>query len=279
MNLHRMLLQRAADRQAAPHRPDRRRQVRLDVPGAGPAHAGRASGRHRRSLAAARAREPGARRLEARASRGRLARRGASRTATPILGDDWQALVAPSGDRHRRRMHRPSDRRGRALPGGLRARQARGQCHGRGRRLLRPAAGAQGGRGRRDLQPGLRRPAGADLRPGRLGAHLRASRWSAAGRGHKWLPHFAQSTPETVWGYYGLTPEQAKRGGLNPKMFNCFLDGSKPAIESTAVANATGLTPAPDGLLYPARSRRGHSVRDAAASRRRRARITRARSR
>ena len=53
----------------------------------------------------------------------------------------------------------------------------------------------------------------------------------AAGRGHKWLPHFAQSTPETVWGYYGLTPEQAKLGGLNPKMFNSFLDGSKPAIE------------------------------------------------
>jgi predicted homoserine dehydrogenase-like protein len=73
----------------------------------------------------------------------------------------------------------------------------------------------------------------------------------AAGRGHKWLPHFAQSTPETVWGYYGLTPEQAKIGGLNPKMFNSFLDGSKPAIESTAVCNATGLTPAPHGLLYP----------------------------
>jgi predicted homoserine dehydrogenase-like protein len=73
----------------------------------------------------------------------------------------------------------------------------------------------------------------------------------AAGRGHKWLPHFAQSTPETVWGYYGLTPEQAKVGGLNPKMFNSFLDGSKPAIESTAVCNATGLTPAPYGLLFP----------------------------
>src|SRR5437868_7989489 len=73
----------------------------------------------------------------------------------------------------------------------------------------------------------------------------------AAGRGHKWLPHYAQSTPETVWGYYGLTPEQAKLGGLNPKMFNSFLDGSKPAIETTAVCNATGLTPAPDGLLYP----------------------------
>jgi predicted homoserine dehydrogenase-like protein len=73
----------------------------------------------------------------------------------------------------------------------------------------------------------------------------------AAGRGHKWLPHYAQSTPETVWGYYGLTPEQAKRGGLNPKMFNSFLDGSKPAIETTAVCNATGLTPAPGGLQYP----------------------------
>ena len=73
----------------------------------------------------------------------------------------------------------------------------------------------------------------------------------AAGRGHKWLPHFAQSTPETVWGYYGLTPEQAKIGGLNPKMFNSFLDGSKPAIETSAVCNATGLTPAPDGLAYP----------------------------
>lgn len=73
----------------------------------------------------------------------------------------------------------------------------------------------------------------------------------AAGRGHKWLPHFCESTPETVWGHYGLTPEQAARGGLNPKMFNSFLDGSKPSIESTAVANATGLAVPSDGLLYP----------------------------
>jgi predicted homoserine dehydrogenase-like protein len=73
----------------------------------------------------------------------------------------------------------------------------------------------------------------------------------AAGRGHKWLPHFSESTPETVWGNYGLTPEQARRGGLNPKMFNSFLDGSKPSIESSAVANATGLGVPSDGLLYP----------------------------
>ena len=73
----------------------------------------------------------------------------------------------------------------------------------------------------------------------------------AAGRGHKWLPHFCESTPETVWGYYGLTPEQAVRGGLNPKMFNSFLDGSKPSIESTSVSNATGLAVPSNGLLYP----------------------------
>ncbi|HYI03942.1 MAG TPA: Gfo/Idh/MocA family oxidoreductase, partial [Reyranella sp.] len=74
---------------------------------------------------------------------------------------------------------------------------------------------------------------------------------TAAGRGHKWLPHYAQSTPETVWKYWGLNEEQAKRGGLNPKMFNSFLDGSKPSIESCAVANATGLSVPSNGLQYP----------------------------
>ena len=34
-------------------------------------------------------------------------------------------------------------------------------------------------------------------------------------------------------------------------MFNSFLDGTKSAIEMAAVANATGLTPAPDGLAFP----------------------------
>ena len=34
-------------------------------------------------------------------------------------------------------------------------------------------------------------------------------------------------------------------------MFNSFLDGTKSAIEMAAVANATGLTPAPGGLTFP----------------------------
>ena len=73
----------------------------------------------------------------------------------------------------------------------------------------------------------------------------------AAGRGHKWLPKYRFSTPETIWDYWGLTAEQAQRGRLNPKMFNSFLDGSKPAIESAAIANATGLGVPKNGLAYP----------------------------
>jgi predicted homoserine dehydrogenase-like protein len=74
-----------------------------------------------------------------------------------------------------------------------------------------------------------------------------------------------QSTPETVWGHYGLTPEQAERGGLNPKMFNSFLDGSKPSIESTAVANATGLEVPSDRAAVPAGQRGRHPLRHAPA--------------
>jgi len=74
----------------------------------------------------------------------------------------------------------------------------------------------------------------------------------AAGKGTKYLPVYHASTPETVWEHYGLTAEDARLGGLNAQMFNSFLDGTKSAIEMAAVANATGLTPAPDGLAFPA---------------------------
>lgn len=73
----------------------------------------------------------------------------------------------------------------------------------------------------------------------------------AAGRGHKWLPAFRQSTPETVWDHWGINKDQAERGRLNPKMFNSFLDGSKPAIESSAIANAAGLDVPAEGLQFP----------------------------
>ena len=73
----------------------------------------------------------------------------------------------------------------------------------------------------------------------------------AAGKGTKYLPAYHQSTPDTVWTHYGITPEQARLGGMNAQMFNSFLDGTKSAIEMAAVANTAGLTPSPDGLRFP----------------------------
>ncbi|MDH3286603.1 MAG: SAF domain-containing protein [Betaproteobacteria bacterium] len=73
----------------------------------------------------------------------------------------------------------------------------------------------------------------------------------AAGKGTKYLPAYHDSTPETVWSHYGFTSEQVAAGDFNPQMFNSFLDGTKSAIEMAAVANATGLAPAPQGLAFP----------------------------
>ena len=73
----------------------------------------------------------------------------------------------------------------------------------------------------------------------------------AAGKGTKYLPSYHASTPNTVWDHYGLTAEQAAEAGMNAQMFNSFLDGTKSALEMAAIANATGLAPPSDGLLFP----------------------------
>lgn len=75
---------------------------------------------------------------------------------------------------------------------------------------------------------------------------------AAAGKGTKYLPAYHAATPDTVWEHYGLTPDAAARAGMNPQMFNSFLDGTKSAIEMAAIANATGLGVPEDGLLFPA---------------------------
>ncbi|MDH3713928.1 MAG: SAF domain-containing protein [Gammaproteobacteria bacterium] len=72
-----------------------------------------------------------------------------------------------------------------------------------------------------------------------------------AGKGTKYLPRYHQSTPDTVWDFYGLTAAEAQRGGMNSTMFNSFLDGTKSAIEMAAVANACELSPAESGLQFP----------------------------
>jgi predicted homoserine dehydrogenase-like protein len=74
---------------------------------------------------------------------------------------------------------------------------------------------------------------------------------AAAGKGTKYLPLFHSVTPDDVWSHYGLTAEEARRGGMNAQMFNSFLDGTKSAIEMAAIANACELGVPSDGLLFP----------------------------
>ncbi len=74
---------------------------------------------------------------------------------------------------------------------------------------------------------------------------------AAAGKGTKYLPHYHHVTPDNVWSHYGLTPEQAAIAGMNPQMFNSFLDGTKSALEMAAIANACGLDVPSDGLAFP----------------------------
>ncbi|HSB78280.1 MAG TPA: SAF domain-containing protein [Candidatus Methylomirabilis sp.] len=72
-----------------------------------------------------------------------------------------------------------------------------------------------------------------------------------AGKGTRYHPSFHASTPDTVWDNFGWSKETVAKSGANPKMFNSFIDGTKSGIEMTAVCNATGLVPPPDGLGFP----------------------------
>jgi len=73
----------------------------------------------------------------------------------------------------------------------------------------------------------------------------------AAGKGTKYLPAYHDVTPDQVWQHYGVTGGEAQSAGMNPQMFNSFLDGTKSAIEMAAIANATGLDVPSSGLGFP----------------------------
>lgn len=73
----------------------------------------------------------------------------------------------------------------------------------------------------------------------------------AAGKGTRYLPSYHGVTPDDVWTHYGLTPEAAKAAGMNSKMFNSFLDGTKSAIEMAAIVNACDLGVPEAGLSFP----------------------------
>ena len=82
-------------------------------------------------------------------------------------------------------------------------------------------------------------------------ARLNGFHVTCAGKGTKYHPSFEYSTPDTVWENYGMTNEEAKNAGMNPKMFNSFTTGDKSSIEMAAVANASNLKCPKNGLTYP----------------------------
>src|SRR5258708_16182958 len=73
----------------------------------------------------------------------------------------------------------------------------------------------------------------------------------AAGKGTKYLPAYHDVTPAGVWSHYGLTVDEAQSAGMNPQMFNSFLDGTKSAIEMAAIANAPRLQLPTNRLSFP----------------------------
>ena len=76
-----------------------------------------------------------------------------------------------------------------------------------------------------------------------------------AGKGTRYEPHYHKSNPDNVWDILDKYLNISDRKSINPKMFNSFVDGTKSAIEMTAVCNATGLTPQTDGLGFPPATR------------------------
>ena len=78
---------------------------------------------------------------------------------------------------------------------------------------------------------------------------------TAAGKGTRYLPEYHSLTPDTVWNVLREYLDIEDPNSINLQMFNSFLDGSKSAIEMTAVCNATGLVPQASGLTFPPSSR------------------------
>lgn len=68
----------------------------------------------------------------------------------------------------------------------------------------------------------------------------------AAGKGTRFLPSFRKYNPDDVAEQYGFTGDD-----YNAQMFGSFLDGTKHAIEMTALSNATGLVPDVRGMHFP----------------------------
>jgi len=178
-----------------------------------------------------------ARRLEGGSATRAVARR------CDILGGSrmWERLAgAPlrtPGGHHRRSHAIRLQRSSTHLP--IQSRQARGDVTVGSGRDVRPFAGAPGAGIPAVVyslaygdQPALI----CDLVDGHAPPDS-----NCCAAGHKWLRISRSPRRKRCGATTGLTPEQAKIGGLNPKMFNPFLDGRSPRSSATPCA-----TPPPD---------------------------------
>ncbi|HTH17170.1 MAG TPA: SAF domain-containing protein [Magnetospirillum sp.] len=74
---------------------------------------------------------------------------------------------------------------------------------------------------------------------------------ATAGRGARWRPGYQNTTPDTVWRHWGITPDRARALDMSPRTFTAFIDGTRAAQELASVANATGLSAPAAGLSIP----------------------------
>jgi predicted homoserine dehydrogenase-like protein len=72
-----------------------------------------------------------------------------------------------------------------------------------------------------------------------------------AGQGRNLRAEDRYGTPDDALERFGFSPEYVAEHDPNPRLYNSFLDGTKMAVESCAVANATGLPPDTRGMHVP----------------------------
>ena len=212
MNLHHLLQATRKRSQAAARRADRRRQVRLDVPGAGPR-----------------------RRLECTSSQSRICQ--PERARASLLATGWPTSASvrrrsrtpprepDDASRHRRRGARASHRRqvdiiidatGSPSAG---IRHVLACCaHGKSIVMVNVEADALAGPllARRAEQAGIVYSLAYGDQPALICEMVDWARAAgfevvAAGKGTKYLPAYHASTPETVWSHYGLVADDAQR--------------------------------------------------------------------
>ena len=265
MSLHAKLQQRAAEG----------RPVRIGLIGAGKfgsmylAQIPRTPGVHLVGIADL---SPDARaRATWRASAGatRSARRPRSldealKTGATHVGDDWRALVRAPGDR-RRSSSAPATRSPRSSTAWKRSRS--------GKHVVNVTVEADAFCGpllaRKAAEAGVVYSLAFGDQPALICDLVDWARTCgfpvvAAGRGHKWLPHFSESTPETVWGNYGLTPEQADARRAEPEDVQQLPRRLQAVDRIDRGVQRHRPDRAEQRPALPAGERRGHPVRDAA---------------